>query len=121
MFNKSLAVCDLRMESPKNAKESVEFGPLGLEALGASGSTKNNSSDPCKCISYIKLVPIGIKKVKLTFNTSLGVVANEKGAVGRATPSRTGAISESAVSHSSSIANLLKDWNSLLHLIIGWF
>lgn len=51
--------------------------------------------------------------------TSIVVLASVKGAVGRATPSRTGAMSESAVSHSSSTASLISAWKTLLHLTNG--
>jgi len=51
--------------------------------------------------------------------TSIVELARVKGAVGRATPSRTGAISESAVSHSSSTASLINAWKTLLHFTNG--
>lgn len=58
-------------------------------------------------------------RVLLTFMTSIVELARVKGAVGRATPSRTGAISESAVSHNSSTASLISAWKTLLHFING--
>ena len=51
---------------------------------------------------------------------SIVELARVNGAVGRATPSRTGAISESAVSHSSSTASLINAWKTLLHFTNGW-
>lgn len=55
----------------------------------------------------------------LTLMISIVELARVKGAVGRATPSRTGAISESAVSHSSSTASLINAWKTLLHFTNG--
>jgi len=43
----------------------------------------------------------------------------ENGAVGRATPSLTGAINASAVSQSSSMAILIRAWKTLLHFTNG--
>lgn len=57
----------------------------------------------------------------LTLMTSLLEVASENGAVGRATPNRTGAMRESAVSHSSSIESFTRERNTRLHLLIGRF
>lgn len=58
---------------------------------------------------------------KLTLIISLLDVAREKGAVGLATPNLTGAINESAVSHSSSTESLTKERNTLRHLLTGKF
>lgn len=58
-------------------------------------------------------------RVLLTLITSIVELARVKGAVGRATPSRTGAISESAVSHNSSTASLINAWKTLLHFTSG--
>lgn len=66
---------------------------------GASGSTRNNSSEPLMI--------------------SLAEEASVNGAVGRATPNRTGAIRESAVSHSSSTASRIIERNTRRHLLKG--
>jgi hypothetical protein len=58
-------------------------------ALGANGSTEKSSST----------------------NKSELLVDRLKGAVGLATPSRTGANKELAVSHNSSTAMLMRAWN----------
>lgn len=50
----------------------------------------------------------------LTLMTSIVVLESVKGAVGLATPSLTGAIKLSAVSHNSSTAILISAWNTRL-------
>ena len=47
------------------------------------------------------------------------VVTSVKGAVGRDTPMRTGAMRESAISHSSSTAMLISAWNTRRHFTSG--
>lgn len=72
----------------------------GLTPLcGINGSIENNSSEP--------------------LITSIAELVKVNGAVGLATPNLTGAIKESAVSQSSSTANLIKAWNILRHFISG--
>ena len=56
----------------------------------------------------------------LTCTASMFDVTSENDAVGLAAPRRTGAISELAVSHSSSMAMLIRAWNTRLHFINGW-
>lgn len=51
--------------------------------------------------------------------TSMVELESVKGAVGLATPNLTGAIKLSAISHSSSTANLIRAWNTLLHFTRG--
>lgn len=51
---------------------------------------------------------------------SMLAVARVNGAVGRSTPILTGAIRESAISHSSSIAIVISALNARLHLTRGW-
>lgn len=55
-----------------------------------------------------------------TCTASILALTRENGAVGRATPSRTGVISEIAVWHSSGIATLTSAWNARRHLMMGW-
>jgi hypothetical protein len=47
-------------------------------------------------------------------------VASVNGAVGRKTPILTGVIRESAISHSSSIAIVIRALKARLHLTNGW-
>ena len=56
----------------------------------------------------------------ITWTASALLDTSENGAVGLATPSLTGAIKASAVSHSSSMAKVIKAWKTLLHIIRGW-
>lgn len=56
----------------------------------------------------------------LTWTASLLDDTKENGAVGLATPRRTGAISASAISQSSSTAKVISAWNTRLHFINGW-
>lgn len=51
--------------------------------------------------------------------TSMVELESVKGAVGLATPSLTGAIKLSAISHSSSTASLIRAWNTRLHFTSG--
>ena len=62
----------------------------------------------------------GVVKVKFTCMASMLAVARVKGAVGRNTPILTGAIRESAISHSSSIAMVISALKARLHLTRGW-
>lgn len=74
--------------------------------VGANGSTLNKSSELYKITVHIHPRLILIKKKKNLSNkdhTSIDDDDIANGAVGRTTPIRTGAISASAVSTSSSI------------------
>lgn len=51
--------------------------------------------------------------------TSMVELESVNGAVGRATPKRTGEIKLSAISHNSSTASFIKAWNTLLHFPNG--
>ena len=54
-----------------------------------------------------------------TWTQSMLEDTREKGAVGLATPMRTGAIKASAVSHNSSTEMLIKAWNTRRHFTNG--
>jgi hypothetical protein len=80
-----------------------------------------NLNDPVKKYDHdhypVKILPYGC--APLTFITSMVELERVNGAVGRATPSLTGAMRLSAISHSSSTASLMSAWNTRLHLTSG--
>lgn len=119
-----VAAVALRTASAKNGSlslvETLCDGAGSCASGGANGSTRNNSSEPLNYQQAHSTRSI-LTYYKLTFITSLFEVASEKGAVGLATPKRTGAIRESAVSQSSSMDRRTKERKTLLHLLMGKF